>query len=215
MDWQSPDEHTPQAPPRSGSGKAFNFIEFIHSDLVEGDKQAMVGKVLTAFEKQTAAAAAKDKESVGPIDLIVFFEWNPAGLNSFLAKVDQLPPRAPPPPPSLQEIFDAVRDARSRILMAGLLSLVKEASGCDVIDGSGGVAGISCRDNQQPRAAAYLVSMGYSNKWVAEVMATGPPLEAPLATFHVVTGVAGTTRPLCQGHQDNNPIQLRHMLWKV
>jgi hypothetical protein len=203
MDWKSPDEHTPQAPPRSGSGKAFNFIEFIHSDLVEGDKQAMVGKILTVFEKQTTAAA------------IVLFKWNPTGLNSFLAKLDQLPPVATPPPHSLREISDTVGGARSRILMAGLLSLVKEASGCDVIDGSGGVAGISCRDNQQPRAAAYLVSMGYSNKWVAEVMATGPPLEAPLATFHVVTGVAGTTRPLCQGHQDNNPIQLRHMLWKV
>jgi hypothetical protein len=188
------DAHTPhwaQVTPHSGSGKVFNFIEFINSNLVEGDKQAMIDKVLETFDDNSSAQ-------------ILFFEWNPSGLKSFLEKVDQLPPSTTTPPHSLQNVLDTAGDARHRMLMSVLLEVVREASGCEVIDGSGGIVGIIGNPAEFYSAVSYLATMNSRNRWISEVLATLPPLEGPLATLHMPTFEAdGTTEP----------VQTNQVLW--
>jgi hypothetical protein len=184
----SPDEHT-----SSKSGKDFDFIEFIHSDFVQGDKQAILRKILTELEKQVAEEEAADN----PYDLFILFKWNLTGLNSFLAKVDQLPASAAPPPHALQEALHTAGDARPRMLMAGILNMMKEKTGCEVIDGSGGVAGISCKETQQlAQASVFISSLDCSNQWFLEVLAIGPPLVAPLAALYMPAELGGTAKRL-------------------
>jgi hypothetical protein len=201
----SPDEHT-----SSKSGKDFDFIEFIHSDLVQGDKRAILRKILTELEKQAAEEEASDNTD----DSFILFEWNLTGLNSFLAKMDQLPASATPPPHALQEALHTAGDARPRMFMAGFLNMMKEETGCEVIDGSGGVAGISCKESYQlAQASVYLSAMDYSNKWFSEVLATGPPLADPLAALYMPTEFDGTAARIGGGNKGIESLHLRQGLW--
>jgi hypothetical protein len=194
----SPDEDTPQ----SGNVKSFNFLELIHSDLVEGDnKQAMVDMVLKTLVDNDA--------------LSLVFEWNPIGLKAFLEKVDKLPASATPTPPAFENIRHTVGEVRSRMLMAGILTTIKEYSGCDVIDGKDGIVGICGPPGPFFLALGCLTSMHVRNDWVSEVLATLPPLEPPLAALHTPLKADGTTRRWKFRYQHVESMRVRVVLWDL
>jgi hypothetical protein len=181
---------------------SFNFIELIHSDLVVGDnKQATLDKVLKMLD---------DNDS-----LSLVFEWNPIGLKSFLEKVDKLPASATPAPSSFQGILRSVGDSRSRMLMACFLKALQEWSGCDVIDGKDGIVGVCGPPGELFLALGCMSTMDTRNDWLAEVLATQPPLEAPLAALHTPLKADGTTQQLKLRYQHIESLRIGSVFWDL
>jgi hypothetical protein len=94
--------------------------------------------------------------------------------------------------------------------MAGIINTLTELSGCDAIDGKDGVVGICGPISRFSLVLSCLGTMDGYNKWIAEVLATHPPLEPPLAVIHMPLEDGGTTE-----RWKLHSKRMRYVLWDL
>jgi hypothetical protein len=123
----------------------------------------------------------------------IVFSWNMPNLAEFIAKVDALGDKAPPPPPLLEEIAMFPRldpSLRSLTLKAGILQEVSEYAHVDVIGGYGGTVGLIGAEGPLLEAGFVFASLRLQHPWFRAVSAVSPG-GGPLATLHWANGTPG------------------------
>jgi hypothetical protein len=121
----------------------------------------------------------------------IVFSWNTPNLAEFIAKVDVLGDKAPPPPPFLEDLALFPRldpSLRSLMLKAGILREVGAYAHVDVIGGYGGTVGLIGAEGPLLEAGYVFASLQLQHPWFRAVSAVSPGVGGPLATLHWANG---------------------------